>query len=318
MKTENLEPSIIAPSRTFFSTLRCVNLDNLDAHVGFLGVPYDGGTNAPWARTGQSKGPNAIRDTNLTLWFNIADIGLFDIDKEKNFLQGVKMADCGDVNVTGAASELNINRITTAANQILDKGALLVGVGGDHSITYPLVRAYNGRFDSIDIIQFDAHFDYMDNINGSEISHGSTARRLSELPFVQNISYIGVRTTTAAEYNAIKQTDWAKWATPKQVINEGIPAVIDRLVEPNRNVYVTIDIDGMDGQAQVLGTTKPEPGGLMYEHYRHALELIAERCHVIGFDIVENSPPNDPSGGTAQLSAWLMARFLGYIFDNKD
>ena len=314
----DIEPTIIAPSRTFFGAPRCTDISALDAQVGFLGVPYDGGTNAPWARTGQSKGPNAIRDTNLTLWFNLSDIGLFDIDREKNLLQGVRLADCGDVNVAGAASELNLQRITSAAGRILDRGALLVGVGGDHSITYPLVRAYDGHYDSVDIIQFDAHFDYFDNINGSEISHGSTARRLSELAFVRNIAYIGVRTTTAAEFNEIKQTEWAKWATPKQVMAEGIPAVIDRLTEPGRNVYVTIDIDGMDGQAQVLGTTKPEPGGLMYEHYRQALELIAARCNVIGFDIVENSPPNDPSGATAQLSAWLMARFLGYIFDGNE
>ena len=318
MSREEIEPALIAPARTFFGAPRCTDIDALDAQVGFLGVPYDGGTNIPWARTGQSKGPNAIRDTNLTLWFNLSDIGLFDLDREKNLLDGVRLADCGDVNIVGAASDLNSRRITAAANKILNKGALLVGVGGDHSITYPLVRAYDGRYDSIDIIQFDAHFDYFDNINGSNISHGSTGRRLSELPFVRNLSYIGVRTTTAAEFAEIKQANWIQWATPKQVMVEGVPAVIDRLIEPGRNVYVTIDIDGMDGQSQVPGTTKPEPGGLMYEHYRHALELIAARCNVIGFDIVENSPPNDPSGATAQLSAWLMARFLGYILDGDE
>jgi hypothetical protein len=135
--------------RTFFGTPSISELDALDAQVAFVGVPYDGGTPEPGVRTGQSLGPTQARLASYYQfewrWPPGAEdgpgaAGWYDIEADREYLAGVTMADIGDIAIQGSDQEANYERITAVARQLAERGTLMVAVGGDHSISYPLGR----------------------------------------------------------------------------------------------------------------------------------------------------------------------------------
>lgn len=312
---------LIWPSpRTFFGTPRCEDLGALSARVAFLGVPYDAGTLQPWIRTGQSAAPASAREGSYNTfdyaWPPGADaegaIGWFDIEDGKEHLQGVTMADCGDVAIAGAEIERNLDRITEVSSQIAARDALIVAVGGDHSISFPVGRGME-RFGSVDVVHFDAHADFADEIMGARFTHGSQLRRLSELPFVRNVTAVGLRNVWKEEYDDLV-TYGAGIATSRQMIEEGPAETVKRVVPVAENIYVSIDIDVLDLPI-VAGTTLPEPGGPSYRQLREALTALAGKGRIVGFDIVELSPPHDSAAATARVTTWLITHFLSAIFD---
>jgi agmatinase len=122
--------------RTFFGVPAAPDLAALDAQVAFLGVPYDGGTPQPGIPTGQRAGPAAARAASVEQLVHLE--GWYDVETGRDHLVGVTMADAGDVAIQGSDTTGNYERITGAARSIADRGALMVAVGGDHSISYPL------------------------------------------------------------------------------------------------------------------------------------------------------------------------------------
>jgi agmatinase len=222
------------------------------------------------------------------------------------------MADCGDVAITGAQIEENLERITEVSRAVSER-SLIVAVGGDHSISFPVGRGLE-RFTPIDVVHFDAHADFTDHFFGARFSHGSQLRRLSELPFVRSITAIGLRNVFREEYEDLVAYG-AGVATTMDVLQEGAASIVERLVPSGGNLYVSIDIDVLDLPI-VPGTTLPEPGGLSYRDLR-GLDATARRGRVVGFDIVELDAPHDLGGATARVTTWLMVHFLSAIFDAR-
>jgi agmatinase len=317
-------PGLIWPSpRTFFGAPRCDDLQTLEAQVAFLGVPYDAGTLQPYIRTGQSAGPAAARLASFNqldyVWppgssSGTGSLGWFDIEAKREYLAGVTMADCGDVAIAGAAIGQNLDRISRAARLIAERGALVVAVGGDHSISFPVGRGMES-FAPIDIVHFDAHADFTDHFFDARYSHGSQLRRLSELPFVRSITAIGLRNVWKVEYDDLV-TYGAGIATTRDVLESGPREIVGRLVPEGGTLYVSIDIDVLDLPI-VPGTTLPEPGGLSYRDLREALDAVARKGRVVGFDIVELDPPQDSAGATSRVTTWLIVHFLSSIFDSR-
>jgi agmatinase len=154
--------------RTFLGVPSLRDIDMLDAQVAFLGVPYDGGTPQPGIPTGQRTGPAAARAATEAQFYypRLADArddpgaeGWYDVEVDRDYLVGVTMADVGDVAIQGSDTEANYRRITGAARGIVERGALMVAIGGDHSISYPLGRGMEplGEFD---VVHLDAHTDF--------------------------------------------------------------------------------------------------------------------------------------------------------------
>jgi agmatinase len=108
---------------------------------------------------------------------------------------GVTMADVGDVAIAGAEVERNLDRITEVVRRLVDRGSLVVAVGGDHSISYPVARGAEA-LGPIDVVHVDAHPDFADEYFGARFSHGSQLRRISELPFVRSVTAFGLRNAT--------------------------------------------------------------------------------------------------------------------------
>jgi agmatinase len=301
-------------ARTFFAAPACDDLDQLDAQVAFIGVPWDQGVILPVIRSGAYAGPKLVRDTRTRLKETRPDgtsAGWFDVETERMHLVGVRMADCGDVLVAGGDVQLSHDRITAACRAIAERGALVVAIGGDHSISFPVGRGVAEVRGPVDVVHLDAHPDFGDVIFGSKLSHGSQLRRLSELSTVEQISAIGLRAVDRDQFDDLKAHPVGIAAT-KAVLDEGPEAVVERLVRKDRDLYVSIDIDVLDGGI-VPATTLPEPGGLSYRELRALLEAIARRGRVVGFDIVETSAAQ-PDLNTPMTTAWLIVHFLSAIF----
>jgi agmatinase len=224
----------------------------------------------------------------------------------------VRMADCGDVLVAGGDVALSHERITAVSRRVAERGALLVAVGGDHSVSFPVGRGVADAHEKVDVVHIDAHADFADAIYGSRFQHGSQLRRLYELPQVERISALGLRSVDRDQYEDLKRLG-VGFASTQAILEEGPTAVVERLVHADRSLYVSIDIDVLEG-ALVPATTLPEPGGLAYRQLRELLGAIARKGRVVGFDIVETSAAQ-PDVATAMTTAWLIVHFLSALSD---
>jgi agmatinase len=278
--------------RTFFGVPSVPDLDALHAQVAFLGVPYDAGTPEPGIPTGQRAGPAAARDATQAQFYYprsaVADSdegaeGWYDVEADRDCLVGVTMADVGDVAIQGSHTEGNYERITDAARRIAERGALLVAIGGDHSISYPLGRGME-PFGKFDVVHVDAHTDFLDELDGARLTGASQLRRLAELPFVGSVSALGVRNVDRAEVDGLRELG-GRWATSLDVIERGGAEVVRETVPEVEALYVSIDLDVLDSSV-APGHSLPEPGGLGYRQLRAILAEVARRGRVIGFDVV--------------------------------
>ena len=309
-------PAVRAQARTFFKAPLCTDLDDLDAQVAFMGVPFDQGT---FGRPGARFGPDAIRDAPRT--YSYTDPhgaqrqaeGYFDIDLGDEQLRGVTMADCGNVTVTPSDVLKNFEKVTGAVEKIVGRGAFPVVVGGDHAITFPVVRGL-GRFEPLNIVHFDAHLDYTHDVQGVLYSHGSPIRRCRELPFVGHITSVGIRQARRGPFEEA-QTDGSLVITTNRFRELGPRGVVD-LIPKAEHLYITFDIDVMD-PGQAPGTGTPEVGGLFYHEMRECLVALVEGSNLVAFDLVEVAPPYDSSEITSLLGARLITDILAARFPSR-
>ena len=291
------------------------NLSNLNTDVGFLGIPYDVGNS--W-RPGTRFGPREIRNysTRYSGWGGSQQKGYWDINQNKRFLEDITMSDCGDVDVAYYDIERNRKIITQTVKKILKAGTFPVVIGGDHSITYPCICAFED-FKSLDIIQIDAHLDWIDEVDGIRYANGSPMRRSMELDFTNKMVQLGIRCIRSREsdYNFAK-SQGSQIFTRQDIRQKGVDEIVEKL-PPLGNVYVSIDIDGLDPSI-APGTGSPTVDGLLYYEVINLLKGITKKSNVVGFDIVEVNPMVDLSGQTCLLATTLILEFLGMIFDQKN
>jgi agmatinase len=323
LRVESATRLIDSAPRTFFGVPSLSGAGHLDAQVAFLGVPYDGGTPEPGVPTGQRAGPAAARDaTHAQFYYPASAVagdgrgadGWYDVEADRDRLVGVTMVDLGDVLIQGSDTDANYERITGAARAIAERRALMVAIGGDHSISYPLGRGMEpcGRFD---VVHVDAHTDFLDELDGSRLTGASQLRRLAELPFVGTVTALGVRNVDRAEVDGMRALG-GRWATTLDVLERGAEEVVGAVVPEADGLYVSIDLDVLDA-AVAPGHSLPEPGGLGYRELRAILAAVARRGRVIGFDVVELNPARDPSGATARVATWIVTHFLSEIFEQR-
>ena len=307
--TQGLRPKYL----TFYGAPPCAPGAAPDADVAFVGVPFDLGTTL---RPGARFGPAAVRAASA--WYRYIDDdgkaagGWFDLDLGRWILQGITMADCGDVEIAPADITANLERITEGVAAIVGAGRLPVIVGGDHSITYPALRAFAGR-GPLHVVQFDTHQDFVDERRGTRLGHGNVMRRASELPFVTGISQIGIKGLQKyPEPLSAAEIYGARIVTASALRRDG-PEAAARSVPAGAACYLTVDIDVLD-IAQAPGTGTPEPGGLTYGELCEAARAVENRSRVVGLDLVEVSPPYDWAEVTARSAARLILDVLAAIF----
>lgn len=277
------------------------------ADVGVLGVPFD---QAVGFRSGTRFGPKAIRDMSVRYSFFSDGRGYYDMRSGER--RGACLAlDFGDVEVVPLDFETSFANVTASVKKILEGNALPLVLGGDHAISFPVLRAFEGR-GPITLVHFDAHPDYRDQVGGVRFGHGSVIRRATELAWVERCVSVGIRSIRTREEDL------------KAMIEDGNDVIFawDVLADPSaalarlpvdRDVYITFDIDSMD-PGIAPGTGTPEVGGLRYEEARALLEFICARNKLVGFDLVEVNPQFDHSQITALLASQIIADVLGFAF----
>jgi agmatinase len=205
-----------------------------------------------------------------------------------------------------------ISEIFTAQCEFLEDGKLPVALGGEHSLTPPLVRAAAKKYGDLSVLQIDAHADLRDEYQGNPSSHACAMRRVVEIcPAVQ----VGIRSLSVEEANAIPRLKtkiyWAR-DIARAPLKDWIAKVIADL---SPNVYLTVDLDGFDPSI-VPATGTPEPGGLDWYQVTSLIRAVASQKKIVGMDVVELLPqPGDHASDF--LAAKLVYKTLGYIFCRK-
>ena len=309
-------PALRARPRTFFNAPLCEDIENLEADVAFIGVPFDQGT---LGRPGARFGPDALRDAPRAYSYSdpygrqsVAE-GFFDIDAQDELLRGVIMADCGNVPIVPSEVVGNFDRITRAVEQVVGRGALPAVVGGDHAITFPVVRGLS-KFAPLNIVHFDAHLDYTHDVQDALYTHASPIRRCRELDFVGHITSVGIRSARRIPYEEALR-DGSLIISGIRFRELGPQAVAD-MIPVTENLYVTFDVDVLD-PSQAPGTGTPETGGLFYQEARECLLALLAKSNLVAFDIVEVAPPYDNSELTVQVACRLVQDILAARFPSR-
>ncbi|MDP8908729.1 MAG: arginase family protein, partial [Chloroflexota bacterium] len=231
-------------------------------------------------------------------------------------LAGVRLVDCGDVDVLYLDVEHTFAGISAAVRTLAGRGALVVALGGDHSVTFPVVRGLD-EVGAFDIIHLDAHLDYTDAVHGVRLANSSPLRRVGELPYVGHIAQLGIRgIRTREDAHRASLARGNTIITAAQALERGVEAVLDALPLRHGRCYVSLDIDALD-PAIAPGTGSPEFDGFSHATVRAILRGVAARWPVVAFDLVEVSPPLDPSGLTQSLAAQLVLEFVGAICERR-
>lgn len=203
-----------------------------------------------------------------------------------------------------------VEEIYRAAKSILRDGKFLVSLGGEHTITPPLVQAHLDQYPELTVLQIDAHADLREDYEGSEYSHACAMRRVVELT---GAVQVGVRSISAEEMEALASLPTRIFFAHEMAADsEWHLRVVEALGEP---VYVTIDLDGLDPSVMpAVGT--PEPGGLDWYQICRLLKAVSSQRRVVGFDVNELAPIPGLAAPNF-LAAKLVYKLLGYVFGGQ-
>ena len=277
--------------------------DPADLDVAFIGVPLDIGTSL---RAGTRFGPRSIRNESVMIRpYNMAT-GAAPFD-------ALQVADLGDVPINTYNLLASVQIIQAHYERLLPHRVVPLTLGGDHTITLPILRALVKKHGPVGLIHVDAHTDTNDDMFGEKIAHGTTFRRAVEegLLDCRRVVQIGQR----AQGYTSGDFQWGvdqgfRLFTAEQCWHRSLAPLMDevRQIVAGGPVYLSFDIDGID-PAWAPGTGTPEVGGLTSIQ---ALEIVrgCRGLELIGGDLVEVSPPYDQSGNTAQLAANLLYEML--------
>ena len=295
-----------------------IDKHELTSNVDFVitGVPFEATSTSP--RTGAKTAPTVIRKA-FDLFALLTEQGT-DIFKKI-------IVDIGDIEVYPSLIETTMTSITDTISSVLslkpDSPPIPIIIGGDHFITYPIIQGFikslNQKFG---IIVFDAHVDSYDKwLYKEEYAHCTVFHRILDIKSLNSndLLFIGTRDIDYEEAEFLK-TNSIKPAFAHSFTQENYESVLseqlqlfkDRQIE---KVYVSIDIDVLDPSC-APGTGYPIPGGLTYRQLWNCLQIVSQNFKVIGFDIVEVSPPYDTSEITAITAARLIMEFIGFITKN--
>ena len=263
-----------------------------------LGIPLDG--NSSYVR-GPAAAPAKIREALRSDASNKWSEAGVDVGEAGAFV------DAGDVQLKDSPGKIeeDFAKITRTLGELLEKGEHPISLGGDHSVTYPILKAFALRYPDLTIIHFDAHPDLYDEFEGSRVSHACPFARIMEEHLAKRLIQIGIRTLNH------HQREQAKKFQVETVPMSALPAY-DRL-KTRGPVYISFDMDVLD-PAFAPGISHREPGGMSV---REAIaHLHAVEGTIVGADIVEFNPSQDISGMTAIVAAKILKEILGKMMAN--
>lgn len=284
----------------------CDDLEELDADFAIIGVPND--LTTAW-RSGARMGPRSIREQSSLYAFGSG----YDHERDITYDNSdVKIVDCGDVSIINGDLEQSHENTEEFIRKVVEKGTIPIILGGDHSITSPAAFALESH-EKVNIVQIDAHLDWLKDASGQRFTLSSPMRRMSEMKHINKMAQLGIRGVGSSQKDDFEaaRAYGSTILSPRQVRKMGIDAALSDMPEGEK-YYVTLDIDGLDASI-APGAGSPSPGGFYYDEVSDILEAVAKKGEVIGFDLVEVNPLYDSSGVTSQIAARLILDFINYI-----
>ncbi len=258
-----------------------------EAQAVIIGLPMD--FTASY-KPGSRSGPLSIRNVSKA-------IEEYSIYQDKS-LEDYNYCDFGDLGLPFGNVSASLDMIELATDNLLQDKKFPIFLGGEHLVSYPIIRAFFRKYPDLRIVHFDAHADLRDNYYGENYSHSTVMRKVVETLGPFKVYQFGIRSGIKEEF------DFAKENTrmfPLQVV-EPLNEILDELTD--KPVYVSLDIDIVD-PAFAPGTGTQEPGGCTAAEITKAIHLLG-KTDVVGFDLVEVCPQLDFSERTAILAAKLV------------
>ena len=270
--------------------------DYKNAKFVIFGVPYDKTSSF---RRGAAKAPDEIRNSS---W----NFETFDL-RTGHDISDVKIHDYGNLDVKSLSTDKMINSVNKFTSQLLKDKKIPVAIGGEHSITSGIIKAFPK---DIAVLSFDAHMDFRDEYENDKYNHACVIRRVSDYVSVENIAVVGVRSAEKEEYEKAKELGLF-FIDSFSFEKIGVEQVIKKLESQfkNKSIYVTLDIDVID-TSYAPGTSTPEPFGLKPFDVLSIIEHFSSQ--MIGFDVVEVCPPYD-NGETSLLAGKIIRSLINHL-----
>lgn len=280
-----------------------------DAKVSILGIPFDGGASQG---KGTAAAPDKIRD--LAAFFMTGSTDDWNLIKQNT------MYDFGNVEVD-LDWENTFKRVEDKGYEVMKHGNFNLFIGGDHSVTIPLHRAF-GKYEreknpgaKIGILHFDAHFDLCDNFEGHKWSHANTEKRaLEDIIAPKDLFFLGIRAAEEDELDVIKGNPEITVVSATEVFMDGYMKAFEKIKKKFQDydaVYFTLDIDVLD-PAFAPGTGTPAFGGITSRELIQLVRMILAQIPVKSMDIVEVSPPLDCN----DITSWGAIRIIQEVFSH--
>jgi len=302
MNGNNIQPTDAASQGEVFGTQEEEPVGFKKSKVVILKVPYEKTTTYV---KGTKAGPAAI--IKASKYMEVFDEEL----NQETYKVGIHVMDLAGVEEL--SSEAMVDKAYASSLELLKANKFPVVLGGEHSISVGVVKAFKEVYPNISVLQLDAHYDMRNEYKGSKLNHGCVARRISEIcPIVQ----VGTRSLSKEE------KDFLVTQPPEKVKTINVYDILDTPLwkdavsnSLSENVYITIDMDVFD-PAIVPGVGTPEPGGIGWYETLDLLKEISKDKKIVGFDVVELCPIEGQIASDF-FAAKLIYRLLGYIFPSK-
>lgn len=261
------------------------NKDYNSADIIMLGLPFDGTVSY---RSGSRFAPEQIR---LASW------GLEDYSPRfDRHLEDVNFHDAGDLEFPLGNTYKSLDLIEKNVEEIYKDGKRVFGIGGEHLVTLPEIKAVSKFYKDLAIVHFDAHTDLREEYLGEEMSHSAVIRHASKIAGPENIKQIGIRSGMKEEWEFMKEH--------KTLISEY--SELDVLKD--KKIFVTVDLDVLD-PCVMPGTGTPESGGMQFNELIGWFEYL-KNFDIIGADVVELAPDYDASGVSTAVATKVIRELL--------
>ena len=273
------------------------NSEMQSGDIAVLGIPFDKNSSF---RKGPALAPaqicEALFSESTNMWTE-KGINLGEMSGWKAF---------NDLVISDLDTQTAFATIESAIHDLLKKNARVIALGGDHSITYPIIKAYGKEYSNLSILQLDAHPDLYDELNHNRYSHACQFARIMEENLVQRLVQVGVRSITGHQREQAKRFN-------VEIIEMIEKTRINELTFTGP-VYLSMDMDCLD-PAFAPGVSHHEPGGMST---REVIEIIQNlKGNLVGADIVELNPERDPLKITGMVAGKLLKEILGRMLEEK-
>ena len=263
-----------------------------ESHIVIFGAPFDSTTSY---RPGTRFAARTMRAESygLETYSPYQDLDLED----------ARVFDGGDLELPFGDTARALDMIHSYAKNVLEDGRLPLLIGGEHLVSLPAIRAAAEKYPDLAVIHFDAHTDLRDEYLGNHLSHATVIRRVWDILGDGRIHQFGIRSGERAEW------EWARegHTNLRPFTFEGLASAVEAVKD--RPVYLTIDLDVLDPSA-FPGTGTPEAGGVTFVELMKGTLRVIRGCNIVACDMVELSPPLDPSGTSTATALKLLREMI--------